>query len=54
MINPWKKTDLEEEFYDFGKATTHAGPIHKNTLKEFHRLERILEIERILEEIEDG
>ena len=51
----WKKIELpKEEFYDFGEATRHAGPIDEGTIKEFHRLERILEIEKILEETEDG
>lgn len=49
-----KKFDIEEEFYDFGKAKIHAGPINDKIIKEVHRLDKILEIEKILEEIENG
>jgi len=49
-----KMFESDDEFYEFGEATIHAGPIDEKLIKEIHRLDKILAVEKILDEIENG
>jgi len=49
------KIGIEDiEFYDFGESLIHAGPINDKIIKEIHRMDKIMVIEKILDEIENG